>query len=341
MKPIYFPFTFISEPVLKEISMFFPQTIIYQPSPSRIPNFIQKSAEEGLLEIRAFFEGDDARFERLVKEYKDWLEHHKGSETTFFKSRIFDGADVDSIPMYSDSSTSQIKHDIKKGYIEKKAQKPDVEFTARLFLIIAQEFDIQQNEFSQDLKHFELMESNLFSNIRGEDELAEIRTGIVDKSAFEDLGKYKTGQRISAWLRVFEQDPVVPDEFGSLLLLTSSRAVLENVMEICPDGQLVFSTSPIQVESHQPADIKKYHENLRENLMRLSREGLEKEPTDSKALTATKDNAFPCLKIFCFQHRSLGALLGEPQRKSDGISKNIGLPAYPKIFIGIIERMQP
>jgi hypothetical protein len=68
-------------------------------------------------------ESDETRFDRLIKEYREWIERHKGSETTFFKTRIFDGVDIETIPMYSDSSTSQIKYNIKKGHIENTISK--------------------------------------------------------------------------------------------------------------------------------------------------------------------------------------------------------------------------
>ena len=340
MKPIYFPFTFMSEPVLREMNIFFPQTIIYQPSSTKIPLFIQKSADDGLLEIRAPFGGDETKFDGLVREYRQWLEYRQGSETTFFKTRIFDGTGMETIPMYSENATSQIKHEIKKGHFEDKPQKPDAEFTARLFLLIAQEFDIQQNEFNLDLERFQLMENDLFSNMRGENESPETSSSKTNKPVYTDLGSYNTGQRLSAWLKIFEGDPVPPDEFGSVLFITSSNAVLEHMMDLCPDSEMILCSGPVRAEDRQPENIKEMQHMLQENLTRFSKEGFGKEPVILPQ-PVSKNDLFPSLKIFCFPRKSLWAICGEAKNQSDDVHKNIDVPGYQKIFIGIIERMQP
>ncbi len=339
MKPIYFPFTFISDQVLTDISIFFPQTLIYQPSSAKIPEYLKKSADEGLLEIRAPFGGDEKRFDRLVREYRDWLEHHKGSETTFFKTMIFDSADMDNIPMFSDSSTSQIKYSIKKDQSENQPQKPDIEFTARLFLLIAQEFDIQQDEFKRDLEHFQLMENNLFSNIRGEDEVPKTDTKNINAVISDDLGKNKTGQRLSAWLKIFEQDPAVPDEFGSGLFITSSHAVLEHIMELCPESELILTTGPVPVGGGHSEKNKEFQKILKENLVRLSKNRFEKDLAPLPELIPA-NNIFTCLNIFYFPQKSPGALLKETVKQPDDASQNNVALNFQQIFIGIVERIQ-
>ncbi len=337
MKPIYFPFTFISEPVLTDISIFFPQTVIYQPSSGNIPEYLKKSTDEGLLEIHAPFGGDETRFHKLVREYREWLEHHKGSDTTFFKTRIFDGVDLETIPMYSENSTSQIKYNIKKGDIEKQVQKPDAEFTARLFLLIAQEFDIQQDEFKRDLEHFQLMENNLFSNIRGEGEFSETSVKNTNTVISDDLGKNKTGQRLSAWLKIFEKEPIVPDEFGSGLFITSSHAVVEHIMELCPESELILSTGPVPVGARHPKKVQEFQQILKENLMRLSKNRFEKDLTPLPELTPT-NNVFSCLNLFCFPKKSPWALFKETLKQPDDTPQNSGALNYQQTFIGIVER---
>lgn len=339
MNPIYFPFTFISEPVLKEISIFFPQTVIYQPTSGKIPEYIKKSADKGLLKIHATFGGDETRFDQLVREYRDWIERHKGSETSFVKTRIFDRVDMETIPMYSDNSTSQIKYDIKKGHIENQTQKPDAEFTARLFLLIAQEFDIQQDEFKRDLEHFQLMENNLFSDIRGEDQFSGSSINNPDTIISDDLGRHKTGQRLSAWLKIFEQDPVAPDEFGSGLFITSSQSVLEHIMELCPESELILSTGPVPVGGQNPKKIKEFQEILKENLIRLSKNRFEKDLTPFPELTPA-NNIFSCLNIFCFSQKSPRMLFKETIKQPDDFPPNKDVLNFQNIFIGIVERVR-
>ncbi len=336
MKPIYFPFTFIPESILKEIRMFFPKIVIYQPSSGRIPEFLRKTADDGLLEIRAPFGGDESQFDRLVREYREWLDYHKGSETTYFKSRIFDSVDLETVPMYSDNSTTQIKHDIKKGPIEKKTEKPDKNFTARLFLLIAQEFDIQQYELKTDLERFQVMENNLFSNIRGTDENFETGISKVDSTLFDDLGEQKTSQRISAWLKIFNQDPVAPDEFGSGLFLTSSPAVMEHIMELFPDIELVLSTRSIPAHELDSQKIKEIRQNLRENLTRLSRNSSDQDLLSFPEMPSANNN-HTGLKIYCTSQNFPQTPLGGLSNRSDEASHTANSQKFQKTFFGIVE----
>jgi len=340
MKPIYFPFTFISETVLKNVRVFFPHTTIYQPSSDNIPELLQKSADEGFLELRAPFGGDEKRFDMLVREYKYWLAQHKGSEITFAKDNAFDGVDLETAPMFSDSSTSQIKFQIKKGFRDDQSFKPDPVFTARLFLLIAQEFDIQHEEFKKDIEHVHFMEHDLFSNIRGEDERSE--TGFENPKMVmsDDLGSHKTGQRLSAWLKIFEKDPVAPDEFGSGLFLTSSPAVLEHIMEICPENEPVLSTGPIPIGHQDIRKITPFQEILTENLRRLSKSPLEKDLVPLPELTPTS-NAHAGLKLFFFPKKSSFAFFKETATQQNDISANNGILNFQKIFIGIVNCPDP
>ncbi|MBU4289417.1 MAG: hypothetical protein KKI12_14750, partial [Proteobacteria bacterium] len=98
MKPIYFPFTYISEPVLEALSAFFKQIVVYQPSSLNVPESMQKLADSGLLEIRIPVKGDENKIDNILKDYKSWANIHQGSEMAFFKMN------PDKIPFFDDSS---------------------------------------------------------------------------------------------------------------------------------------------------------------------------------------------------------------------------------------------
>jgi hypothetical protein len=336
MKPIYFPFTFISEPILKDISIFFPQTVIYQPSSGKIPEFLQQRADKGLLEIYAPFGGDEAKFERLFREYRDWIERHQGSDTTFFKTRLFDGGDLDTIPMYSETSTSQIKYHIKRGLAENIPQKPDSEFAARFFLMIAQEYDIQNDEFTKDLEHFQEMEHNLFSKIRGEDEIFEPSEKHFNIVPTNDLGRNKPGQRLSAWLKIFEKDPVAPDEFGSGLFLTTSHAILEHIKELFPEGELILSTGPVSTGNQTQEKIIEIQTILKENLKKISKNRVKKDLAPLPEMPF-ENNIYVRLNIFCFS-KSPWKLFKETVHQPDAFHPSA--INFQKTFIGIMEYIQ-
>ncbi|MFO8082956.1 MAG: hypothetical protein R6U27_01400 [Desulfobacterales bacterium] len=339
MKPIYFPFTFISPIIFESIQMLFSKTVLYQPSANQLPEYLKKLADEGFLEIRTPFTGDEERLERLIREYKAWVEQHKGSDITFFKNRLFNATGIESIPMYSETSTSQIKSDIKRGVILDQPPKPDPDFAARLFLVIAQQFDIQHEEFKWDMEKFHLMETSLFSDIQGENEFSEINAGASGAVIPNDPGLHKTGQRLAAWLKVFEHDPVAPDDFGSALFITSSPAVMEHIREIGPNNQLVFATKIIMSEKQNSEKILEFQNILNENLVRLSKNQDEKNLIPFPERGTTNDERVN-LKIFCFPQHSPWTLFKEKLKPSDGMNNNLNVLKFQKTFIGIVERLR-
>ena len=63
MKPVYFPFTFISRPVIEAVSACFRQIVVYQPSERHVPEQMRQWAESGMLEIRIPVKEDEERLE--------------------------------------------------------------------------------------------------------------------------------------------------------------------------------------------------------------------------------------------------------------------------------------
>ncbi len=326
MKPIYFPFTTIPPSVLEKIGLFFPGIILYRPSTGAMSGHLKKKADEGVVEIRAPFTGDEDRLEKLVREYQQWIELHQGSETTFLKNRIFDSADIESVPLFDETSTSQIKSDIKKGGVSKKPPRPDPVFAARLFLLIAQNFDIQHEEFIQDMENFHLMENELFSSIRGDNEFSDIETGRGRAAAVpDDPGLHKTAQRIAAWFKLFRQDPAAPDEFGSCLFITSSPAVMDHILENCPDNHLVLSAS--ESLSEKPNEEKIFQ--LQDKLYQISKNPDVTDSVDFPDIDPAKETAF--FRLFCFTENSIRSLFKKP------FNENLSVSGLRKIFIGIID----
>lgn len=338
MKPIYFPFTFISENVFKKIRTFFPQTVLFQPTSDQTAEHIEKAANEEFLDIRTPITGDEKKLERVLGEYRVWIEQHKGSESAFFEAGLFQGDLSESIPMYSDFSTSQIKSDIKRGGHPRQPQKPDPLFAARTFLLLAQNFDMQNEQLKEDMQNLQRMENNLFSNMRGEDEYAESYPKAPDAVIWEDPGLHKTVQRLAAWLKIFEHEPVAPDKNGSGLFITSSREVLDHIMEICPDYQLVLSTGNVSAQNQTFEKILEFQNILKENLTRLSRDQTEKNLMPFPKMDTTS-NEFATLKIFCFTQKSPFALFKESLKKSDNIFENANFSKFQKTFIGLIDHL--
>jgi hypothetical protein len=88
MKPIYFPFTFISEPVFDALSACFGKIVVYQSSKVNIPENMKEWDNSGKLEIRIPIEGDEEKIDNILQDFKTWAQLHQGSELSFLKHKL-------------------------------------------------------------------------------------------------------------------------------------------------------------------------------------------------------------------------------------------------------------
>ncbi|MDL1984762.1 MAG: hypothetical protein LWX54_11350 [Deltaproteobacteria bacterium] len=252
MKPIYFPFTHISEPVLEALSAFFKQIIVYQPSSLNIPESMQKQADSNLLEIRIPVKGDENKIDGIVKDYKSWANIHQGSEMAFFKTK------PDMIPFFGEFSTSQIKADIKKK--EQKQQnekKQDSLLNARIFLHMAQEFDSQNWEINKELLLLEEKASDLIDDLKGEDELSFKGNDREKALKIDYQSDYMTPDRIIAWTHLLQYDRDM-----SNLFITNSRSAIEHLVEKTPEAKIVLSIDSIPLTNSRDKKTEKWQESL-------------------------------------------------------------------------------
>jgi hypothetical protein len=256
MKPIYFPFTFISKPIVEALSACFKQTAVYQVSSQKVPEKMQEWCESGTLDIRIPVEGDEKKLDKILKDYRAWINLHQGSEIDFLKTQ------ADKIPIFDETSSSKIRDDIKKKIREEKPQeKPDDLFNAILFLHIAQEFDLQKVELKQDLLLFETMEQNLMKNLKGENEDVYIKTDGDRALEADDPGHYMTKERLMAWTRLMQHD-----QQDSELLVTSSRAMLEYMIDIAPEMEKLICFDTIPLFENSVEEMESWQIGLMESL---------------------------------------------------------------------------
>ncbi|RLC25073.1 MAG: hypothetical protein DRH21_04520 [Deltaproteobacteria bacterium] len=264
MKPIYFPFTYISEPVLEALSAFFKQIVVYQPSNLKIPESMQKLADSDLLEIRIPVKGDENKIDNILKDYKSWASIHQGSKMAFFKTK------PDMIPFFGEFSTSQIKADIKKK--EQKQQnekKQDSLLNARIFLHIAQEFDLQNWEINKDLLLLEEKTLNLIDNLKGEDELSFKGNDREKALKIDYQSEYMTRDRIIAWTHLLQYDRDM-----SNLFITNSRSVVEHLVEKTPEAKIVLSIDSIPLINSRDKKTEKWQKSLINQLELLQKDPL-------------------------------------------------------------------
>ncbi len=260
MNPVYFPFTYISEATIEALASCFKQTVVYQAISQNIPESMKKWGEKGILDIKIPVTGDEQKINAIIRDYKNWASIHQGSEKSFLKFQ------KEKIPFFEDTSEKRIMSEIRKYKDAKKEDEiPDTLLNARIFLQIAQEFDIQNQDVNQGLDEFKGLEQKLMKHLHDDDP-----EFLIPNAEFqviqEDMGNYMTSERIEAWLNLMQHDPEL-----SGIFITDSPAVLEHITDKVPDMKLIHHWDAIPVSQKREAsdiwqnDFIRYLHNLAES----------------------------------------------------------------------------
>ncbi len=261
MKPIYFPFTYITQPVVEAARACFQQLVVYQPSNQKVPDKMQQWAKNGILDIRVPVKRDEQKLNAIVNNYRTWANIHQESGISFFKTQI------DAIPFFGESSVEQIRADIKKSSQDAQSQKkPDHLFNVRLFLQIAQEFDMQSWEIDRELRLCENMELDLMQNLKGQDDFSD--KGLIGNRALEtdDPHSYMIPERMEAWTYLMHYDQSEYDHEMSGLFITSNRSVLEYLIDQTPAAEKLCGFDSIPAYKNEAHDLKEWRAGLMQHL---------------------------------------------------------------------------
>ena len=288
MKPIYFPFTYISKPVVDALGFCFRQSVVYQPARFTVSEKLQNWSQDGMLEIRIPFEGDEERLAAILKDYREWAKLHRDSRGL---QNAFTRSLGEKVPFYDETSTSRIKADIKKD--QQQNQLPgevDPSFGARLFLAIAQEFDMNTERLRRDLSSIEAMENNLLANLQGRSQSGDQFAGRKNNSAFNsgDAAEYMIPERFMAWFQLMQFDRELGRD-SSGLFLTSSRSVLYYLLDSAPQSEKILTVDTIPVDAQKSAEIEAWRDHLTAQLQRLAATSRSKEAVKVAAAPADKN----------------------------------------------------
>lgn len=220
----FFPFTFISERWAARTCGHFGPPVVYQPSEGAAPAFMEDLDRQERIILRRPVHGDDRHLTDLARQYQNWGQVHQ-KHTAALKSFAEAG-------FYNQEFAREISTEIVKGGKEEHTA-PDPVLIARLFLLMAQEFDRQAAELENDLTATDHTAQEMFARIRGQGGVSGPdsgfsgnRIGSGGAAGPEDPGGYMPEARIRAWLRLAERDPDCPQ-----IWITSSPAVVSAVDE--------------------------------------------------------------------------------------------------------------
>jgi hypothetical protein len=261
MKPIYFPFTFMTKPVCQTLAACFRQTAVYQISSIKIPDEMQQLEKSGILDIRIPVKYDGDKLDAIVKQYRSWANLHQGSEIAFLKSR------TDKIPFFDEDSTRQITADIKskEGRQNRSQEKPDPLLNAGLFLHLAQEYDMQNLTLTEDLQAVEAMEQDFMKDLKGDNHALDEEIALEKTLEVHDPGHYMTKERVHAWTRIMQRD-----QEGSGFFVTTSRSVFETLIDSAPEAELVGVLDAIPVVDNAVEALETWRDELMKHLEMLA-----------------------------------------------------------------------
>jgi len=216
MKPAYTPFTYIAEATIKRIHHHVGPFILMQPVSGNEPLPVKQGRAAGNIEVQAPVQGDEPRILDAVRRFRTWGTAHQGHMGAF-KAMSGEG-------QYEEAFAAEIRSDILRGEPRKDPSDPIA--AARLFLALAQEFDMQQTELDTELEASEWQQKEMFSELKGD---SETRLPLADRYSPEDPGQYHSAKRIISWLRLLKEEAE-----PSRVWITDSRAVFEYMLEHLP-----------------------------------------------------------------------------------------------------------
>jgi len=228
----YMPFTYLSESTACILASLVGPVVVYQPLKTIIPEHLQGLAAQGRVDIRTPMARDDDRLRAALAEFTDWARMNPGKSTpgaSYFSQRQGD------VPFFDETAINRIRTDIKRYHrsdplADHQTDETEAAFSARLFLALAQENDLTTDHLDHDLNRFNALEKDFLKTLADADETGFDRQSFGAGIWRDDPGAKLTGQRIRAWATLAAADSDLPE-----LLITTSRAVTDTLVETCGD----------------------------------------------------------------------------------------------------------
>jgi hypothetical protein len=203
MNPIFFPSTWIPQADLDLLLACFRQVTLLQPARKLVPEAFSRLEEAGRLHIRLPEEETGDPLSDLLKDYHAWGDLHQGEPPDFRKFAQVVPAAPD------DLSTEWIRNQIRhhEGDSTKRRSRnaaPNPILMARLFLAIAQEYDLQNESLSRDLDRISDMEKNMFRDLSPDEASPpSITAERPGRPRFETERLIPPEKRLAAWRLLF------------------------------------------------------------------------------------------------------------------------------------------
>lgn len=224
MKAAYMPFTYLSEATARLLYALVGPLVIYQPLKTQILQNLSALASEGLVEIRTPMTRDDDRLRAALTEFTEWARLNPGRSTP---GPGFIGSQQGQVPFYDENAVNRIRSDIRRYQASgPQAGESEDGFSARMFLALAQDNDLNVDRLDNDLDRFKDLEKGFLEALEDAGDAGFSRQAYGSRLWREDPGAKLTGQRIRAWASLAIADGQLPK-----VLITTSPAVVEVLLD--------------------------------------------------------------------------------------------------------------
>lgn len=222
---IFFPTTFITQQSTTAINRRLGRFAIYQPIKGQTPAILERVSEAAAIELRHPVIGDESYLLELCRAYGSWGGIYQ-KESLRLNRLAGNG-------FYNQDFAREISSDVLKnqsGREPAETQKPDPLINARVFLQLAQEFDLREFEIRQGIEKADNASKELFEALRGENAgIDAFSNSKRNAGSINDAGSLMTDTRLAAWAVLSKNDRGAPDIF-----ITDSRTVMELILERVP-----------------------------------------------------------------------------------------------------------
>jgi len=255
MKPIYFPYTYIADPVAETVAACFGQFTVYQPLADRLPLSMQPWVDKNIIDIRIPVRGDDQELTSAAENYLNWANFHAGSARATHASL----KTLTAAAQHLDASpSSQIAADVKAQINATSADKSaDPVLSSRIFLYFAQQFDQQSQEIDHVLVESIKKEQDLIRDLKVEEDALAAELQKEHASRPDVSTDYLISGRLEAWTRILLEDRQPAGFF-----VTHSTATLEQLLDRVPAAEKILDLEAIPPSTATTAGFAPWQEQL-------------------------------------------------------------------------------
>ncbi len=224
IKKFFFPATFVTQRTVLAVNRRLGRFALYQPIMDQAPRMLAHLGETAAIELRHPVIGNETYLLELCRAYDRWGRIHQKDALRL--------SQLAGSGFYNQDFAAEIRTEVlkrKNGVEPEAGLKADPMINARMFLQLAQEFDLNEWEIRLSLENAESASKELFEQLRGEGLNTEESFGSGDPAASDDPCAVMTESRIAAWALLARNDTSPPD-----LFVTDSRAVMDALTERLP-----------------------------------------------------------------------------------------------------------